>query len=71
MTRSGKYIPVDYFTGEPHKCPTPCNRCGADIYFDDNTRSDNDKIIPLDFNSGDPHDCMLAQVKKDIQSLKR
>jgi hypothetical protein len=34
MTRSGKYIPVDYFTGEPHNC-------------------------------------MLAQVKKDIQSLKR
>lgn len=35
----------------------PCNRCGNDIYFDDQVKSVNGKSIPLDVDTDDPHQC--------------
>jgi hypothetical protein len=68
--RTGKKIPLDIETNEPHDCPArrdqpqqqrhyhQCNKgCGQEIYFDANNKSQSGKFIPLDKDTGLPHQC--------------
>ena len=70
--RTGKWIPLDIQTNEPHDCPARteqqqqvqqrryhnCNKgCGNEIYFDANNKSQSGKWIPLDKETGLPHQC--------------
>ena len=67
--KSGKKIPLDPNSKEPHHCeksfnawckdhPLICRYCHeTKIYFDDNVRSDNGKRIPLEQDSGEAHNC--------------
>jgi hypothetical protein len=70
--RTGKRIPLDVDTEEPHDCPArreqqqqPEQRryhqcikgCGQEIYFDANNKSQSGKFIPLDKDTGLPHQC--------------
>ena len=64
---TGKKIPLDSETYEPHRCGVwlEQNRkyhlcikgCGSKIYFDEKQKSKNNKWIPIDFNTGVPHQC--------------
>jgi hypothetical protein len=68
--RTGKKIPLDLKTDEPHGCPLwrseqhkqrryySCRKaCGQFIYFDENERTENGKWIPLSKETGLPHQC--------------
>lgn len=58
---TGKYIPIDYVSGEPHRCESndvPCLTCGEPITFDSDFTSDSGKMIPLEPENGDHHRCL-------------
>lgn len=68
--RTGKKIPLDLETDEPHDCPVwrseqhkqrryhSCRKgCGSEIYFDANNKTQSGKWIPLDKDTGQPHQC--------------
>ncbi|CAN5179857.1 hypothetical protein BH18THE2_BH18THE2_14630 [soil metagenome] len=64
--RTGKKIPLDGYTLEPHRCPMykapkkykPCLKCGALIYFDEDApKSVNGKWVPQDQRTGQTHQC--------------
>ncbi|HEY7108914.1 MAG TPA: hypothetical protein VH415_05785 [Nitrososphaeraceae archaeon] len=58
---SGKLIPQDVKTKQPHDCPItssfPCMWCHIRIYLDKTIVSKNGKRIPLDFATEEPHFC--------------
>jgi hypothetical protein len=66
--KSGKHIPLDKSTEQPHQCPVwqaqsrryqSCNKCGAQIYFDDKAvKSKNGKWVPQSKITGGPHQCL-------------
>lgn len=59
--KNGKFIPVDFVTGEPHRCEEfviPCNSCGEPITFNSDFTSDSGKMIPLEPENGDYHRCL-------------
>jgi len=66
---SGKYIPLDYLTRDPHKCKETeparisCNSCGALIYFDEKRLSVSGKMIPIEYETDQPHQCTSNNVK--------
>lgn len=75
--RTGRKIPLDSFTMEPHLCPMynppkkykPCNSCGALIYFDkDAAKSINGKWVPLEQKTNSPHNCPESDFNKDSNS---
>ena len=65
--RTGKKIPLDPDTEEPHDCIAyssdpdyryvECYNCGEDIFFDNEHISKNGKKIPLSRQSKKPHRC--------------
>jgi len=66
--KSGKKIPLDAQSGEPHRCeesldawranhPLKCRLCDQEIFFDSEITSANGKKIPLDVETEEPHDC--------------
>ena len=69
--RTGKKIPLDIDTYEPHGCIVWRNQknrrycqcrkgCGAQIYFDQNNEfglSENGKWVPLEKETGLSHEC--------------
>ena len=60
-TSLGKYIPVDYHTGMPHRCQNyeiPCLTCGEPVTFNSDFTSDSGKMIPLEPENGDYHRCL-------------
>ena len=70
--RTGKKIPLDEGSDEPHRCAEyeaqnrryyPCRECNAPIYFDDSHISKNGKHIPLSKSTGGPHECGDEEVK--------
>jgi hypothetical protein len=64
---TGKKIPLDPDTLEPHDCIesaggpgyryVQCYNCGEDIYFDNEHVSKRGKKIPLDRLTEEPHRC--------------
>jgi hypothetical protein len=62
-SESGKNIPLDVDSNEPHSCSDYsgsiyCHLCNAEITFDDEHISEKTgKNIPIDIDTGDPHDC--------------
>jgi hypothetical protein len=73
--RTGKKIPLDVDTEEPHDCPIrrahhrkfyDCNRgCGFQIYFDKMYLTESGKWIPVDKQTGLPHTC-AGRSKSDL-----
>lgn len=72
--RTGRKIPLDDYTMEPHRCPmykrprkySPCNNCGAMIYFDEDApKSSSGKWIPQDQRTGAAHQCPESDFNKD------
>src|SRR5215216_5376874 len=67
VSQSGKKIPLDAETEQPHKCRVwlaqhttykKCSKgCGADIYWDEKQKSASGKFIPIDKKTGAPHQC--------------
>lgn len=62
MSRTGKFIPLDVETGEPHMCKerfiVECRKCGKEITFENNFRNPkNGKCIPLNAYDGETHKC--------------
>jgi len=65
--RTGKKIPLDADTEEPHKCALrklkhrkyfECKKgCGSQIFFDEDRRTENGKWIPIDKDTDEPHQC--------------
>ena len=64
--RTGRRIPLDAWSGDPHRCPMykrprkydPCYTCGALIYFDDDApKSINGKFVSHDQRTGIAHQC--------------
>lgn len=63
--RTGKKIPLDPSTGEPHDCPArskskadaKCYGCGAPIDFNDQIVSPGGISIPLEKGTLNKHDC--------------
>ena len=65
-SESGKKIPLDADTDEPHRCKAweeahrrykNCFKgCGGEIYFDQDSRTDSGKWIPVDKYTNEPHD---------------
>lgn len=64
--RTGKKIPLEEGSDDPHRCAEweaqhrryyNCRDCGAQIYFDDEHKSNSGKFIPLSKSTGGPHDC--------------
>jgi len=45
-----------------------CFKCGEDIFFDDNKKSQKGKLIPLDPDTEQPHNCQKSNYKES-QSL--
>jgi hypothetical protein len=78
ISDSGKKIPLDVDTEEPHSCDgysrsIYCNLCEAEITFDDEHISERTgKKIPLDIETGETHDCPVwkAQNRKYRQCRK-
>jgi hypothetical protein len=75
VSESGKKIPLDDDSGEPHNCTArvstvECNKCGEEIQFSRSRLSKNGKMIPLnmDFNAHqcDPYFIPCRICKKDI-----
>jgi hypothetical protein len=71
--KTGKKIPLNEGSDERHKCKQwkelnrryyKCNNCQADIYFDDDFKTDNGKYIPLNKVNGEPHECDDNSCKK-------
>lgn len=68
--KSGKKIPLDPDTYEPHDCvefdsQIYCNLCDKPIEFDDDYVSERTgKKIPLDIDTGEPHDCKVWKQQK-------
>jgi hypothetical protein len=68
LSESGKKVPMDSQTEEPHDCPerepftVNCRKCGERITFSDDYVSRLGKKIPLDLN-GEPHRCIGAESK--------
>ena len=59
ISDSGKKIPLDYYTEEPHQCESDsdalgCNGCGEQIYFSNRYLSKSGKKIPLDYETDEP-----------------
>jgi hypothetical protein len=78
--RSGKKIPLDEYTHEPHKCPKSdfvsrvleCRHCEAEITFDDEHISKNGKKIPLDPGTMEAHHCEEGQKAwKEQQQIRK
>jgi hypothetical protein len=75
ISESGKKIPLDSETEEPHNCPYRtyqskayyCNACGKEIYFDDEYVSKNGKKIPLSKDTGSPHRCKNKPFNKETR----
>jgi hypothetical protein len=65
--KTGKKIPLDPETAEPHECPVwklnnrkyhDCRKgCGSKIYFDEDQRTESGKWIPIDKETDEPHEC--------------
>ena len=65
--RTGKKIPLDVETDEPHNCRIwklhhrryyQCGKgCGREIFFDEDRRSASGKCIPIDKDTDEPHQC--------------
>jgi hypothetical protein len=62
--KTGKKIPLEVQTNQPHNCKNrpklyrDCSkRCGKQIYFDPDTKTQTGKYIPLDKETGEPHQC--------------
>jgi hypothetical protein len=77
--RSGKKIPLDEYTHEPHKCAAynftsqvlQCQYCEQEIAFDNEHVSRNGKRIPLNPETMEPHSCeegleVLKQKQKNL-----
>jgi hypothetical protein len=73
--RTGKKIPLDPATNEPHNCPMwkqqrtqqtgrrylQCSKgCGSEIYFDVKTKRETGKWIPLSKETGERHICLAT-----------
>jgi hypothetical protein len=64
--RSGKRIPLDEYSGQPHNCTKSeyhkphCKYCDQEITFSDNFLSKNGKRIPLDLDMQN-HQCEQGQ----------
>jgi hypothetical protein len=72
--KTGKKIPLDVYTEQPHDCPIwkqqqrynrrrhyyPCRNCSADIYFDNAQKSKNGIWVPIDKQTCTPHHCPLT-----------
>src|SRR5829696_102745 len=76
VTRTGKKIPLDRGTFDPHDCPEKepyvmeCRECGLDITFSDNHVSKSGKKIPIDPDTGQSHQC-AAWFEKRSQMPKK
>jgi DEAD/DEAH box helicase domain-containing protein len=67
VSASGKMIPLNPHSEEPHKCGEyevarrnyhDCRKgCGKKIYFDEDYRTLTGKWIPVDSGTGQPHQC--------------
>ena len=62
ISDSGKKIPLDYHTEEPHQCESDsdalgCNGYGEQIYFSNRHLSKSGKKIPVDYETDEPHVC--------------
>jgi hypothetical protein len=63
--RTGKKIPLDAFSEQPHKCidsefisqVLKCTHCDSEITFSDEQKSKTGKKIPLDAGNMLPHRC--------------
>ena len=57
---SGKFIPIERETKEPHSCSirtSNCNLCGMELIWDKSLRSDTGKIRPAEAETGESHYC--------------
>ena len=72
VSKSGKRIPLEEETGQPHNCPEreqsdyrsqpfECNKCGISLFVSSTHKSKNNKFIPLEYPQGHPHDCPKAE----------
>jgi hypothetical protein len=46
----------------------PCIRCGEEIYFDDDKKSQSGKWIPIDAVTNEPHNCSESSLKTNTLS---
>jgi hypothetical protein len=68
VSPSGKRIPLEVQTREPHNCPQreftyesdpfPCKDCGVEIYVTDERLSKNSKRIPINEANDESHQCV-------------
>ena len=79
ISQSGKHIPVDVKTKQPHSCLQSrmyydqnrrifqCNSCGKDIRFSEFETSISSKRIPLNTKTGAHHRCKAKPFNRETR----